>query len=166
MKRNDFFKTAGMGSLVFTALPLMSFSSQDGEKLDPTIVQEFVRVAHSDFDKVKQMLGEYPTLINAAHDWKMGDFETGLGAASHVGHIEVVHYLLGKGAQINIFTACLLGELSIVKPILTAFPETMNALGPHGFTLLHHAQKGGDPALEVTEYLISLGAKETKVSLY
>jgi hypothetical protein len=32
--------------------------------------------------------------------------------------------------------------------------------------LLHHAEKGGEEALEVKEYLLSLGAKETKVALY
>ena len=56
--------------------------------------------------------------------------------------------------------------LEIVKPMLTAFPTAINALGPHGFTLLHHAEKGGDEALEVKEYLVSLGAKEKKVALY
>ena len=96
----------------------------------------------------------------------MGDFETGLGAASHVGHKELAQYLLDKGAQANIFTACLFGKIEIVKPMLTAFPKTLNAKGPHGFTLLHHAERGGEEALEVKEYLISLGARETKVPLY
>lgn len=35
-----------------------------------------------------------------------------------------------------------------------------------GFTLLHHAEKGGEEALEVKEYLLALGAKETKIPLY
>ncbi|TAI49827.1 ankyrin repeat domain-containing protein [Flagellimonas allohymeniacidonis] len=134
--------------------------------MDKKIVQEFVGKSHSDINKVKELLEEYPTLLNAAHDWKYGDFETGLGAASHVGYKETVHFFLENGAQANIFTACVLGEIDVVKAMLTAFPKTIHAKGPHGFTLLHHAQKGGDEALEVKEYLMSLGAKKTMVKLY
>jgi hypothetical protein len=45
-------------------------------------------------------------------------------------------------------------------------PRILNAKGPHGFTLLHHANKGGEEALEVKDYLMFLGAKETKIPLY
>ena len=166
MKRNQFLNIAGRGGLILATIPLVSFSKPADEQLNKTMVQEFVGASHKDMDKVKAMLEEYPTLLNAAHDWKMGDFETGLGAASHVGYKELAQYFLDKGAQANIFTACLFGKMEIVKPMLTAFPTAINALGPHGFTLLHHAEKGGDEALEVKEYLVSLGAKEKKVALY
>ncbi|NHF59813.1 ankyrin repeat domain-containing protein [Flavobacteriaceae bacterium TP-CH-4] len=166
MNRNHFLRNIGRGSLALGVSPLVSFNRQDGEKMDPKVVQEFVGACHRDMDKVKTLLEEYPTLLNAAHDWKKGDFETGLGAASHVGYKELAQFLLDEGAQANIFTACLFGKMDIVKPMLTAFPKSLNALGPHGFTLLHHAEKGGDEALEVKEYLLSLGAKETKVALY
>lgn len=159
-------RTAGSGGLLVSAMPLFSYRPQDGEKLDPKMVQEFVGASHKDIDKVKAMLEEYPNLLNVAHDWKMGDFETGLGAASHVGFKELVQYFLDKGAQANIFTACLFGKINIVQPMLKAFPNTLHAKGPHGFTLLHHAQKGGEDALEVKELLVSLGASESKVSLF
>jgi hypothetical protein len=166
MNRNQFLKAAGGGGIILVATPFVSFKAQDGEPMDKKIVKEFVGVSHKDMDKVKTLLDEYPSLLNAAHDWKQGDFETGLGAASHVGYKELVQYFLNKGAQANIFTACLFGLMDIVKPTLTAFPNTLHAKGPHGFTLLHHANKGGAEALEVKEYLMALGAKETKVSLY
>lgn len=51
-------------------------------------------------------------------------------------------------------------------PLLEAFPFTLHAKGPHGFTLLHHAIRGGDEALEVKAYLESLGTVETKLPLY
>ena len=165
MERNTFLKGLGLGSFLFASMPLYSFRSQD-EKIDPKTVQEFVGAAHRDMDKVKALLEEFPTLLNAAHDWKRGDFETGLGAASHVGYKELAQYLIDKGAQTNIFTACLFGNMSIVKPVLEAFPQSLHAKGPHGFTLLHHAERGGDDALEVKEYLQSLGARETRIALY
>ncbi len=166
MKRKFFLKSialTGMGSI---ALPSFSNNFQDEPQLDKALVQTFVGSAHRDMDKVKSMLEAHPNLINAAHDWKMGDFETALGAASHVGYKELAQYLLDNGAQANIFTACLFGKMEIIKPMLAAFPNTLHAKGPHGYTLLHHAQKGGDGALEVKEYLESLGAKETQVPIY
>ncbi len=166
MNRNTFLKMAGGTGLVAASAPLVAFSIGKEEQLDKKVVEEFVSVSHSKMDVVKSLLEEYPNLINAAHDWKYGDFETGLGAASHVGHKELARFLLEKGAQANIFTACLFGEIDIIKPMLLAFPNTLHAKGPHGFTLLHHAQKGGDEALEVKEYLESLGATKTKIDLY
>lgn len=166
MNRNQFLKTAGSGGLILASTPLLSFKLQDDPQLDRALVQKFVGESHKNIDKVKMMLEEHPNLLNAAHDWKQGDFETGLGAASHVGYKELVRYFLDNGAQANIFTACLFGLIDIVKPTLIAFPNALNAKGPHGYTLLHHAEKGGGEALEVKDYLVSLGAKETKVPLY
>ena len=90
----------------------------------------------------------------------------GLGAASHVGYKDLASFFISKGAQGNIFTACLFGKMAIVKPMLTTFPELLYSRGPHGFSLLHHASRGGEGAAEVKEYLVSLGAKETKYKLY
>lgn len=166
MKRKQFIKVASGTGLVMATAPFFSFKPQEDLPFDKKVVEEFVRVSHGKMEKVKEMLGEHPTLLNVAHDWKNGDFETGLGAASHIGHKALVQYFLEKGAQANIFTACLFGKMDIVEPMLTAFPQTLNALGPHGFTLLHHAVKGGEEAGEVKEYLESLGAKALRVAAF
>lgn len=166
MKRSDFIKAASGTGVIIATAPLFSFTPQEDTPFDKKVVKEFVGASHGQIDKVKEMLEEHPTLLNVAHDWKNGDFETGLGAASHVGHKELVQYFLDKGAQANIFTACLFGRMEIVKPMLKAFPNTINALGPHGFTLLHHADKGGDQALEVKEFLASMGAKELRIPVF
>jgi hypothetical protein len=169
MNRKKFIQSFGITGLAVAGLPIITKANNDmqGEpQLDKALVATFVGAGHRDMDKVKALLEETPNLLNAAHDWKYGDFETCLGAASHVGFKELALYLLEKGAQANIFTACLFGKIEIVKPMLEAFPHTLHAKGPHGFTLLHHAQQGGDEALAVKEYLESLGAKETKVALY
>ena len=146
--------------------PLMSLRKQEIPQLEQRLVKEFVAVSHKNMDRVKEMLEEYPTLLNAAHDWENGDFETGLGAASHVGYKELVQYFLENGAQANIFTACLFGRMEIVKPMLEAFPSTLYSKGPHGYTLLHHAIEGGEAALEVKDYLQSLGVSKTLVPLF
>ncbi|MGB5370117.1 MAG: hypothetical protein WBN18_06775 [Flavobacteriaceae bacterium] len=166
MNRNQFLSTLGSGGLIMATAPLLSFKNQEEVQLDKKIVQTFVGASHNDMAKVMELLEEHPTLLNAAHDWGKGDFETGLGAASHVGFKELVRFLLDQGAQANIFTACLFGRIDIVQPMLTAFPNTLHAKGPHGYTLLHHAELGGDGASAVKEYLISLGAKKTIVALF
>ena len=146
-------------------LPSLVKATQDDEKkpISPTLIKEFVGKAHNNMDRVKELYEEEPQLIFAAWDWGNGDFELGIGSASHVGYKELALFLLEKGAPMNLFTASMLGKIEIVKPILTAFPSQLNARGPHGFTALHHAIKGQDDALEVKEYLESLGAKETKI---
>jgi len=168
MKRNQFLKTIGAGSAIITAMPFLSFANPTltDPQLDKAIVEKFVGAGHGKMDIVMELLEAHPTLINAAHDWKFGDFETALGAASHVGYKELAQYLIDNGAQANIFTAALFGKLEIVKPMIDAFPATLHAKGPHGFTLLHHANKGGDDSLEVVEFLASKGATETKVKIY
>lgn len=170
MNRKNFIQAFSLAGTVLWGKPTFANVSskliEPEPQLDRELVATFVGAGHRDLDKVKTLLEETPNLLNAAHDWKYGDFETYLGAASHVGYKELAQYLLDKGAQANIFTACLFGKIEIVKPMLEAFPSTLNAKGPHGFTLLHHAIRGGDDALEVKEFLESLGAKETKIPLY
>ena len=165
MKRVQFLKSVGLGSVAY-GYSKWSLLRQDEPKLDQKLVQEFVGAGHRDLKKVQELLTEHPTLLNAAHDWKGGDFETALGAASHVGYKELAQWLIQQGAQANIFTAALFGRMDILKPTLDFFPAALHAKGPHGFTLLHHAARGGDEAGEVKEYLESLGAKEMQVALY
>jgi hypothetical protein len=166
MDRLQFLKGMAGGGLLLGALPLHASAGREGEQLNKTLVQEFVGICHRDMDKARELLEEHPTLLNAAHDWERGDFETGLGAASHVGHMELASYLLEKGAQTNIFTATLFGRSEIVLPMLAAFPASIHAKGPHGFTLLHHAELGGDPAREIKEYLLANGLSEKKIPLF
>ncbi|MBT8269017.1 MAG: ankyrin repeat domain-containing protein [Flavobacteriaceae bacterium] len=167
MNRKTFLRSAGFIGLGLASAPTMALiSSQNDEQLDKALVKEFVGKSHSDPDRVKELLKEHPTLLNAAHDWKFGDFETGLGAASHVGNKELVRYFLDHGAQANIFTMALFGQLDLLKQMLEFSPKTLHAKGPHGFTLLHHAERGGEKGLAVKDYLVSKGLTKAKVALY
>jgi len=117
------------------------------------LVQEFVAKAHGDLNRVKELLAQEPALINAAWDWGGGDWETGLGAAAHVGRRDIAENLLSNGARIDLFAAAMLGRLDIVRAILAAFPEMRQAAGPHGIPLLAHARAGGPEASAVVEFL-------------
>ncbi len=167
MNRKQFLTTGVLTTGLCIAAPNVIFSKeQEKPQLDKKIVQNFVGAGHRSFETVKELLAEYPTLINAAHDWRGGDFETCLGAASHVGYKELAQYLLDHGAQANVFTAALFGKIDIIKSILEFSPGTLHAKGPHGYTLLHHAERGGEASKEVAEYLKSLGLKKTKIDLF
>ena len=125
--------------------------------LDPKLVMEFVGQAHGNLDRVRELLDEAPTLLNATHDWGGGDWETALGAAAHMGRRDIALFLLERGARIDLFAAAMLGHLDLVKTILTTYPESRRHPGPHGIPLLAHAEAGGEEARTVVEYLKGLG---------
>lgn len=124
--------------------------------LEATLVQEFVGNAHGNFERVKELLTQEPALINATWDWGGGDFETALGAASHMGNKQIANYLLEHGARLDIFAAAMLGKLDVVKAALEAYPEMVNTPGPHGIPLITHAEAGGADAKAVLDYINSL----------
>lgn len=126
------------------------------QQLNRQMVQDFVIYAHSDLDMVKKLLDKEPMLINAHMDWGGGDWESGLGGASHLGRRDIAEFLLEKGARIDIFCAAMLGQLEAVKAFLTLQPKLIDARGPHGFTLHAHAKAGKKEAEKVYEYLQSI----------
>lgn len=124
--------------------------------LEATLVQEFVGNAHGNFERVQELLTQEPALVNATWDWGGGDFETALGAASHMGNKQIANYLLEHGARLDIFAAAMLGKLDMVKAALEAYPEMVNTPGPHGIPLVTHAEAGGADAKAVLDYINSL----------
>ncbi|MDQ0416003.1 hypothetical protein J2Z48_000161 [Croceifilum oryzae] len=131
-------------------------SKKEKVRIPDEMVRNFVASAHMDFDTIKEMLEQEPGLLYAAWNWGNEDWETALGAASHVGRRDIALYLIEKGARMDIFTAAMLGNLDIVKTMLDSFPEMIHAKGPHGLPLIVHAQMGGEEAKDVFDYLISL----------
>lgn len=131
-------------------------------QINRLLVQDFVIVAHSDLPMVKKLLEKEPALLNATMDWGGGDWETGLGGASHMGRRDIAEFLLEQGARIDIFCAAMLGQLEAVKSFLTLQPKLIDAKGPHGFTLHFHAQVGQKEAEPVLDYLQSIKKIELK----
>ena len=113
------------------------------------MVASFVGLAHvdSNLEKVAGLLDREPHLVYATWDWGGGDWETGLGGASHVGSRKMARFLLEKGARIDAFCAAMLGERDVVGALVAANPALANARGPHGYSLLYHAAISGDTKL-------------------
>jgi hypothetical protein len=121
--------------------------------IDPELVAEFVLKAHGDLGVVKQLVEQEPVIVNAAWDWGGGDWETGLGAASHVGRRDIAEFLPEHGARMDVFAAAMLGEVEVVRAMLEAQPGLRDARGPHGIPLVAHAEAGGEQARKVLDLL-------------
>jgi len=123
----------------------------------PELVKEMVTVAHGNLKRVREMLDARPALARAAWDWGFGDWETALGAASHVGNRPIAELLIANGARPSLFSATMLGQLDVVKAMVAANPGAQRIPGPHSISLLAHAKAGGEAARGVLEYLTALG---------
>jgi hypothetical protein len=130
-------------------------------QINKLMVQDFVVFAHMDLAMVKKLVEKEPAIINAMMDWGAGDWESGLGGASHMGRRDIVEYLLEKGARIDIFCAAMMGQLDAVRAFLTLQPKLIDARGPHGFTLHFHAQLADDGG-KTLDYLQSVKKIELK----
>ncbi len=125
-------------------------------RLNQDMVGEMVSVAHGDLDRVKALLEAESALVNATWDWGGGDWETALGAASHMGRKDIAEYLLAEGARMDLFCAAMLGKIGVVKAALEDTPDIVHVKGPHGISLLQHAEAGKQGAM--IELLQSYGA--------
>src|SRR5213082_2206620 len=128
-------------------------------QIDRARVKRFVIAGHFNLEAVKEMLATDPTLINGAIDWGNGDFETALGGASHMGRRDIAEFLLEHNARMDVFAATMLGKLDIVKAAVAAFPNIVNVPAPHKIPLIKHAEKGGEQAKAVLEFLRPLTAQ-------
>lgn len=128
----------------------------------PDDVREIVAVSHGNFDRVRELVARRPELAKATWDWGFGDWESALGAASHVGRPDIANFLIEHGARPDIFTAAMLGNLDAVVAMIVASPGLQNHAGPHSITLLAHARAGGEPAQSVVDYLVELGGADQR----
>ncbi|WP_276373934.1 hypothetical protein [Chryseolinea sp. H1M3-3] len=163
-KRRGFLKAGILLAGSYMSFPAVGGSAnptnllQHKEPLNPELVKEFVAKAHKDLDSVKMLLEKEPNLLNVAWDWGLGDFETAIAGAGHMGRVDIAEFLLSKGARMDVFVAAMLGKLDIVKSTLEAFPQLKYSKGPHGIMLLHHARQGKENAKPVLDYLMEIGA--------
>ena len=123
----------------------------------PELVREMVTVAHFDLKRIQELVNARPSLARAAWDWGFGDWETALGAASHMGNRPIAEFLISKGARPSLFSAAMLGQVEVVKAFVAAQPGVQRIRGPHSISLLAHAKAGGDAARPVSDFLRSLG---------
>jgi len=140
--------------------------------INDNMASGIVGASHGNFDKVKELVTARPELAGASWDWGFGDWETALGAASHVGRRDIAEFLMSHGARPDIFTYTMMGMLKSVQEIIETVPGIQTHHGPHGITLLQHAKNrlenkdisASDAANvnKVVTYLESLGNADMK----
>jgi hypothetical protein len=145
-------RPAGKSSVADRPTVDAGFPTQPAE-----LVREMVRVSHFDLKRVQQLVEAQPSLARATWDWGFGDWETALGAASHMGNRPIAEYLIAKGARPSLFSSAMLGHIEVVKAFVSSQPGVQRIRGPHSISLLAHAHAGGDAARPVFEFLQSLG---------
>ena len=149
---------AAMVQTIDGGLPA-SYPSQD-----PDLVREVVTKSHFSYDRVRELVTPRPALAKAAWDWGFGDWESALGAASHMGRRDIAELLIEHGARANLFTFAMFGQVDVVRATCEANPGIQRYPGPHGITLLAHARSGGLDAAAVVEYLETLGDADLGVT--
>ncbi|WP_422080171.1 hypothetical protein [Ulvibacterium sp.] len=162
MKRNEFIKKSIAFGGIAVAGPVMAIPS--GKSLtqglfDPKVISEFVSAAHKSLEDTQKIIEAKPLLLNCASQLAKGDFETAIGGASHMGRRDIADFLVSKGARLDIFNYAFLGYDDFVRRLITDHPHLLNAPGPHGFTLLHHAEVG--ERKELAAWLEEKGLKKT-----
>ncbi|WP_276501429.1 hypothetical protein [Terrimonas pollutisoli] len=185
--RRRFIKSSAFGLISITAF---GYSSAQGTAAMPPavihgeplfyrypgmndeMVSSIVGASHGNFDKVKELVSQRPELAGAAWDWGFGDWETALGAASHVGRRDIAEFLISNGARPDIFTFTMMGMLKAVQEMVETVPGIQSHTGPHGITLLQHAKNrleaknisasDRDNVNKVISYLEGLGNADMK----
>ncbi len=154
ISRRAVIKSSIFGALAISipnisyASDIMDLNFQDKKlplrypSIDDAIVSEVVGKSHFDFDRVKALVDKRPELSRATWDWSFGDWESAIGAASHVGRRDIVEYLMRQGARPTMFTYAMLGGYDIVRAMIELTPGIQKLQGPHGISLLNHAEAG------------------------
>lgn len=134
---------------------------------DWRVVREMVGASHVRFERVVELVEARPALAKAVWDWGFGDWESAIGAASHVGSRDIAEYLIEHGARPTAFTFAMMGDANAVEALVAAQPGLQRTLGPHGITLLQHVRnrmrreglsaREQDGLRETERFLLSLG---------
>ncbi len=122
-------------------------------RLDAALVQEFVAKSHGDLDRVRALIQAHPALVNAAWDWGGGDWETGLGAAAHVGRRDIALFLLDTARASTSSPPPCSAISTWCRRRSRRAPTSIHVAGPHGIPLIAHAKAGGEGAAAVLAFL-------------
>ncbi|HJS55799.1 MAG TPA: hypothetical protein VJ765_14700 [Chitinophagaceae bacterium] len=183
-QRRRFIKSSAFGLIGITALGNLSAQNTAGKAentdslfyrypgINDAMASGIVGASHGNFDKVKELVNARPELAGASWDWGFGDWETALGAASHVGRRDIAEFLIAHGARPDIFTYTMMGMLKSVQEIIETVPGIQTHNGPHGITLLQHGKNrlgnkdisssDATNVKKVISYLESLGNADIK----
>jgi ankyrin repeat protein len=115
-------------------------------------INQFVTVAHFDFEKVKQLQKLCPTLLSTRATWD----ELAIEAASHMGLTPMAQFLADLGAPVSTCTATLVGEQGLVKRLVSEDTGCLRERGAHDIALLAYTALGSQH-VEIADFLLGAG---------
>ena len=130
-----------------------SVTREDTYGIPQEWINQFVTVAHFDFEKVKQLQKLCPTLMMTRATWD----ELAIEAASHMGLTPMAQFLADLGAPVSTCTATLVGEQALVKRLVKEDAACIRERGPHDIALLAYTALGAQH-VEIAEFLLDSGA--------
>jgi ankyrin repeat protein len=142
-----------------SAIPFGPLPDVSGDLMSETqeipqpVIDEFVGVCHGDFERVKALLEVYPGIVGARAMWG----ESGIEAATQMGRVDIIEYLVAHGAPVDICAAIILGQEGIVREMVAADPLKIQATGAHGIPLLYFPAIAGNQIL--ADFLLLQGAQ-------
>jgi ankyrin repeat protein len=101
---------------------------------------------------VTEMVARDPALVNA----RAAGGPSAALLATYYGHRELASALIERGAQLDIFEACAVGQFRRVEALVGADPSLVNTYAPDGFFPLALAAFFGHDA--IVNYLLANGA--------
>jgi uncharacterized protein len=117
-----------------------------------SVVEELVGNAHGNLARVREILDVHPAALNLRAPWN----ETAIEAATQMGDKPIIELLIGRGAPVDFFTACVLGRMDDINAELESDPSRVNARGVHDLPALYFAAIGGE--IEAAKRLLAAGA--------
>jgi len=121
-------------------------------QVDLGVVEELVGNAHGNIGRVRELLDEHPDALNLRAPWN----ETAVEAATQMANKPIIELLISRGAPVDFFTACVLGQVEQVAAELAHDPSRANARGVHELPALYFAAIGGN--LAIAQLMLAAGA--------
>lgn len=113
-----------------------------------------VGAAHFDLEETRAQIERHPELVHAIATTSEGAVE----GCAHTGRLQIVDYLLSRGAPYSVPTAVMRGDVAWTRRLLSEDALRIHERGPHDFALLWYPVIGGGH-LELAELLLDAGAE-------
>ena len=126
---------------------------EDTYGIPQDLINQFVSVAHFDFEKVKRLQKLCPTLTMTRATWD----ELAIEAAAHMGLAPMAQFLADLGAPVSTCTATLLGAQELVKSLVQEDQGCLRERGAHDIALLAYTAFAAE-RVEIAEFLLEAGA--------
>jgi ankyrin repeat protein len=129
------------------------YTAQNIDGLPQDFINEFVRLAHFDGDRVKHLFKIAPGLLGSRATWD----ELAIEAAAHMGLAPLAQYLAGEGSPVSICTATLLGLQERVAALIKTDANCVRERGAHDIALIAYSAYA-EQRPEIADLLLRSGA--------